>query len=50
MKRFDSTIGNITTKEKAHELANQWRDPKLGYHTEVIKKNAGYIVRLVINA
>jgi hypothetical protein len=47
--KFDSTIGHITTKEKAHELADQWRNPEIGYHTEVIRKNDGYIVRLVIN-
>jgi hypothetical protein len=50
MNRFDSTIGSITTKEKAQETAAQWRNPKLGYHTEVIKKKHGFIARLVINA
>tara|TARA_R100001463_G_scaffold53435_2_gene104450 strand:+ start:1561 stop:1755 length:195 start_codon:yes stop_codon:yes gene_type:complete len=49
MKRFELTIGSITTKEKAQEIADQWRNPRLGYHTEVIRKKHGFITRLVIN-
>jgi|TARA_R100000482_G_scaffold98908_1_gene42726 hypothetical protein len=50
MKRFDSTVGTVTTKEKAQEIADAWRNPKLGFHTQVIRKNFGYICRVVINA
>lgn len=49
MKRFDSTVGNVTTKEKAQKIADSWRNPALGYHTQVIRKNFGYICRIVIN-
>lgn len=50
LKRFDSTIGSVTTKEKAQEIADSWRDTKRGFHTQVIRKNFGYICRIVINA
>lgn len=49
-KRFDSTVGGVTTKQKAQEIADAWRNPKLGFHTQVIRKNFGYICRLVVNA
>ena len=49
MKRHETTLTSITTKEKAQKLADLWRNPKLGYHTEVIRKKHGYIARLVIN-
>jgi len=49
-KRFDSTVGYVTTKEKAHEIANAWRNPKLGFHTQVIKRDFGWICRIVVNA
>ena len=50
LKRFDSTVGGVTTKEKAQEIANAWRNPKMGFHTQVIRKNFGWICRLVVNA
>jgi len=49
MKRFDSTVGFVTTKEKAQETADAWRNPKLGFHTQVIRKDFGWICRIVIN-
>jgi hypothetical protein len=49
-KRFDSTVGGVTTKAKAQEIADAWRNPKLGFHTQVIRKNFGWICRLVVNA
>jgi hypothetical protein len=50
LKRLDSTIGHVTTKEKAQEIADAWRNPKRGFHTQVIRKNFGYICRVVINS
>jgi len=50
MRTFDTTIGHITTKEKAVALANEWRNPSIGYHTQVIRKGSGYICRLVVNS
>jgi hypothetical protein len=49
MKRFDSTVGSVTTKEKAQEIADAWRNTKLGFHTQVIRKDFGWICRIVIN-
>lgn len=49
MKRFDSTIGAVTTKQKAQEIADAWRNPRMGFHTQVIRKNFGWICRLVVN-
>jgi len=49
MKRFDSTVGFVTTKEQAQEIADAWRNPKLGFHTQVIRKDFGWICRIVIN-
>ena len=39
----------VTTKEKAQEIADGWRNPKLGFHTQVIRKDFGWICRIVIN-
>jgi len=50
MKRFESTVGFVTTKEKAQEIADGWRNPKLGFHTQVIRKDFGWICRIVINS
>jgi len=50
IKRFDSTIGNVTTKEKAQKIADAWRNPEMGFHTQVVRKNFGYICRIVINS
>jgi hypothetical protein len=49
MKTLDTTVGSITTLEKATEIADKWRNPKYGYHTQVITKDGGYICRLVVN-
>ena len=49
MNTLDTTISKPSTKEKAQEIAEQWRNPRLGFHTEVIRKNFAYVVRLVIN-
>ena len=49
MKTMDTTVGYVTTLEKATETATQWHRPDLGYHTQVITKDGGYICRLVIN-
>jgi hypothetical protein len=48
-KRIETTVGKITTKEKAQAKAESWRNPRMGYHAEAIKKGKGYICRLVIN-
>jgi len=50
MKRLDTTVGSVTTKEKAQEIADAWRDPALGFHTQVIRKDFGWICRLIVNA
>ena len=50
MRTLDTTIGHVTTKEKAVALANKWRNPSIGYHTQVIRKGSGYICRLVVNS
>jgi len=49
MKTIDATVGNITTLEQATKTAIEWYNPKLGYHTQVVSKGAGYICRLVVN-
>jgi len=49
MKTQDTTVGTITTKEKAAITAAQWHNPSLGYHAQVVAKDKGFIVRLVIN-
>jgi phage baseplate assembly protein gpV len=49
MKTMDTTVGHVTTLEKATETAKQWRKPEIGYHTQVVMKGGGYICRLVVN-
>jgi len=49
VKTMDTTVGCVTTLKKAKETARQWRRPDMGYHTEVISKDGGYICRVVIN-
>jgi hypothetical protein len=49
MKTMDTTVGYVTTLEKATEIARQWHKPELGYHTQVVTKEGGYICRLVVN-
>ena len=49
MKTQDTTIGSITTREEAQRTADQWRNPEMGFHTQVIEKDGGYICRLVVN-
>ena len=49
MKTMDTTVGYVTTLEKATETATQWHRPDLGYHTQVVTKDGGYICRVVIN-
>ena len=50
MRTLETTVGHVTTKEKATALANQWRNPSIGYHTQVIRKGNGYICSLVVNS
>ncbi len=45
----DTTVGHVTTLEKATETATQWHKPEIGYHTQVVTKDGGYICRLVVN-
>ena len=49
MKTLDTTVGEITTLEKATQTATKWHNPSLGYHTQVVTKGGGYICRLVVN-
>ena len=49
MTTMDTTVGYVTTLEKATETATQWHRPELGYHTQVVTKDGGYICRVVIN-
>ena len=49
MKTTDTTVGHVTTLEKATETANKWHNPTLGYHAQVVTKDGGYICRLVVN-
>jgi len=47
--RKEFTIGCPTNKKQAVKTAEKWRNPKIGYHTQVIKQNGLWKVRLVIN-
>jgi phage baseplate assembly protein gpV len=49
MKTLDTTVGGITTLEKATQTARKWHNPPLGYHTQVVTKDGGYVCRLVVN-
>jgi hypothetical protein len=49
MKTMDTTVGAVTTFEKATQTANKWHKPEIGYHAQVIAKDGGYICRIVIN-
>jgi hypothetical protein len=47
--KIDTTVGHVTTKENAQKTAQEWRNPSKGYHTQVIRKEFGFICRLVVN-
>lgn len=47
--RTETTVGSVTTKENAQYVAERWNNPEAGFHAQAVKKDSGYIVRLVIN-
>jgi hypothetical protein len=49
MNTRETTIGQVTSKEEAEATAWIWYSPSLGFHTQVVAKDNGFIVRLVIN-
>lgn len=45
------TVGRPSSKDEAHKIADQWRNPEMGYHTEYFEdeESGKWIVRLVVN-